>query len=529
VAARRSSAWPLAGILLLGTTLDSIGLWWGLPNQTDAWAADELSPWDVFESAEQRFSGGWFRPYPPLHYYVLALVQLPVWLAIWWGATTLTDPATYTVLFVLVRLTSVAMATATVWLVYACGRQLGGEGRAAAAALMTALVLPLVYYAKVANVDGPAVFWSMLALWCCLRALETGEARYYVGLGAAAACAVATKDQTFALVLAMPLGLALVEYRRRRMAGASTGWRAAFGGRRVVGAWLVAVGLLILLENPFFNWDGLRARLDLLPELPRGWEQVPNTPAGHVRLAAIAAAHVRFSLGWPFFVLVVAGIVWTLRRWREERRALAVLAPMVSYWVAFVMPVRYVFDRYLLPVTVMSTLFGGVALEALWRWRRWRPLGPLLAAASVAYTLAYTLSVDWLMLADARYAAERWLAAHVPRGARIAAVGFQTYLPRLRAFEAMYLLEPTAGAIEAARADYVVVTSAFGEERFAGRPDAVDGFSRLRSGALGYVAVFRHRGRPWWNFVRFDGIASNLDKINPEIVVYARRPLARAR
>ncbi len=513
----------LLALLTLSALLNSIGLWWGLPQQPEAWAPDELSPGDVFESAQQRFSGGWQRWYPPMHYYVLTLAQLPLFIAIGAGWTTLTDPTTYTGLYVIVRLVSVAMATATVWLLYLCARELDDERTALFAALMTALVLPLVYYAKVANVDGPAVFWYALGLWCYLRALSHHRLRHYLGLALAASAAVATKDQMFGLFAGMPVALAMAQdHARRAQGGAATWWSAVFD-RRMLLAGTAALVSLAVLENVLFNWSGLAARWRWLPDLPKGWELVPNTPAGHLRLLRMGADHVRFSLGWPFFAAVVAGALGSLRHGRREPRRLALLVPLVFYWVLLIMPIRQVTDRYLLPVTVTSTLFGAPVLSGLWTSRRLRPAGAALVSASVLYSFAYASSIDWLMLSDSRYAAERWLAAHVPQGTRIAAIGHRTYHPRLSGYDAHYVPLPEPGAVAGLRAEYVIVTGAYREDRFPNRPLVREFFSRLEDGSLGYVPVWRDKRRPRWSLVRLRGIETNLDKVDAEIVIYYRR------
>lgn len=513
----------LGGVLLASAGANILGLWWGLPRQTEAWAPDELSPWDVYEGARQGFSGGWVRPYPPLHYYVLTLVQLPVFFAVAAGWTSLTDSATYTALYLVIRLTSVVMAAATVALVYACGRELFDEASALASALLAALVAPFVYYAKVANVDGPATFWYVLALWWFVRALRRDRLRDVVGLGVAASCAIATKDQTFALFLPMPLALAVAEYRRMPTETRRPRWLAAVWNRRMAGAGVAAAVTFVALANPIFNGAGLVERARVLRDLPLGWEQVPPTVTGQVRLVGVGLRHLWFSLGTPSFLVGVAGVGLALRRARRDPWPLVLLLLVLSYWVGFVMPVRYVFDRYLLPVAVTLTFFGGHLLASLVRIPRLRPVGVAVAVGVLLYSAAYALSVDWQMLHDARYAAERWMVGHVPPGARVVVIGHKSYAPRLDAFDVHYVADPWAGVVLGLRADYVVVTSAYDERRFPDRPSALEFFSRLRSGELGYVPVARHRGSPPWNLVKFDGIETNLDKINPDVVVYAWR------
>ena len=78
-ALRAAGVWPALPLIIgASLVLNGVALWWGLP--VGYWPPDELTPKDVAVALAQRFSHGWFERYPPFQFYVLALINLPVWL-----------------------------------------------------------------------------------------------------------------------------------------------------------------------------------------------------------------------------------------------------------------------------------------------------------------------------------------------------------------------------------------------------------------------------------------------------------------
>jgi hypothetical protein len=65
----------LWSVLLCSTLLNGCGIWWGL--RGGRWAADEILPLHIFAGLDMKFSGGWSSHYPPMQFYLLALVYSP--------------------------------------------------------------------------------------------------------------------------------------------------------------------------------------------------------------------------------------------------------------------------------------------------------------------------------------------------------------------------------------------------------------------------------------------------------------------
>ena len=155
-------------VLLLSVALNLTALWWGLPAHS-TWAADEIQPSHVLAGLNRGFSRGWYEKYPPLHYYLLTAAYSPALLLDKLGVLNIKRLYGYTLLFVIGRLLSVAMAAGCIFLVYKCGREILDRRAAVLAALVTALLTPFVYYAKIVNLDVPFLFWFLAGIALAVR------------------------------------------------------------------------------------------------------------------------------------------------------------------------------------------------------------------------------------------------------------------------------------------------------------------------------------------------------------------------
>ncbi|HEV7502981.1 MAG TPA: hypothetical protein VGQ33_23345, partial [Vicinamibacteria bacterium] len=191
----------------------------------------------------------------------------------------------------------------------------------------------------------------------------------------------------------------------------------------------------------------------------------------------------------------------------------------------FLLIVLYVYDRFLLPVALVLALFGGLALARLVREPSWARRGAV--AAVLAYGLARTVSVDLLLTRDSRYTVEDWLRREVGSVPLVAAVGPLEYLPRLDGLH-WRRLGPSVVRLAQVRPDVVVVNADYARRADDGTGEKAF-YAALADGSLGYEVALRRRTDPATLIdtagLRRDGpdhIWSNLDKADPEIVVYRR-------
>jgi dolichyl-phosphate-mannose-protein mannosyltransferase len=515
-----SARWALLLVLAGSLILGAWGLRWGLPSEF-GWAPDEVLPADVDGAVAQRFAHGWHSKYPPLHFALLAVASAPVRIAgrtIGWDAARVHDGR-----MTAGRVLSLVMSLGLLIVVYRCGREVGDPVAGVLAAALFASSVPFVYYAKMANLDVPYLFWFALSLLFFLRALRRGRTSDFSLFALSTAAAVATKDQAFALyVLTVPL-LAWEIVRPRRAEGAGDGRPAGRRLMTMLGAGAIAYAVL---SGALVNPGGWLAHVRLIAgPASSTFRMFDRGLGGHVELVWQTARHLVFVLGWPSLLAVLAGLVIAGRERARHRALLATLVPALAYVLFFLLIVLYVYDRFLLPVALVLSLFGGLALALALRARSW--LGRATVAAVLAFGFVRAASVDLLLARDSRYAVEDWLRREAGPGALVAAVGPLEYLPRLDGLH-WRRLGPAASRLAQVHPEVVVVNADYARRADEGTGERAF-YSALDDGSLGYQVALRHRAGPRTlldtDALRREGrdrIWSNLDKVDPEIVVYRR-------
>lgn len=514
-------------LLLLGGCLTAWRIDWGVAG--DAWAPDELTPGLVRWALDARFSGGWHDKYPLMHFVVLSVPVSAFELADRLSILPVFGLEAHTAMLALMRAVSVVMGLGALIGAALCGAEMVGPRRGALGAAALLLTPLFVYYGKTANLDVPSLCFFAWAVLALLRIATRNRLRDYVMLGVAAAASVATKDQMYASVALLPL-VPLVAAARDQQARAW--WRRLAAGlvdARLLWGAAAAAAAFAVFHNVPFNFSGFLAHVKVLYTFP-SLALVPRTAAGYVELTTRTIELFRFALGWPFFVLAAAGIASAVRR-RERRWWLWLLLVPLSSHLTFTLVALYVNDRYLFGGVFVLALFAGAAASDLWDARRWRVAARAAVCLSLAWSFLYAASVNAMMTRDARAAARAWIVARSGIETVVGAVGW--YVP--------YLAPPLRTArlespedVRSRRADLVVVN-----ERFAGRLAAArpSGWQRaiagLRDGSLGYREAFRRRSPiPRWAVLQYEAPfrsdetsdLTNLDKINPETVVYERAP-----
>jgi hypothetical protein len=527
----REQVWPaLRWILAASLILNVAGIWWGLPG--GSWAPDELSPVLVMEGAARWFAHGWFDRYPPFHFYVLTVAFSPLLFLQWLGRIDLSTAAPYALLALISRLVSVAAAVGTLVAVYGCGAQTFGRRAGIFAAATFSLVSPFVYYAKTANLDAPYLFWFGVSLLFYLRLLDTLALRDFIGFAASATIAICTKDQAYGLYLLTPVAIVHRMWRANRDAGIRAPLTRAVLDARLRWAAAVALVLFAACHNLPLNASGFAEHVRYITgggsETYRDFEP---TLAGRAALLRLTVDVVRAALGWPMFLVAAAGVVLALLTPSLRRPAVWLTLPAASYYFGFVNVVLYNYDRFMLPVCLVLSLFAGLAFD---RWlspggrgHAWRAAAGGLVFAS---TMLYAATVDLAMLRDSRYTVEQWLAARVEPTDTVAFVFPRQYYPRLERFNSHEVT--STDQLERERPSYYILNADYGTAEPA---DSQIGrlIAGLQNGDLGYRLVFRFRAPAPWPWMpgaprelvgprNERPITSVLRHINPRYEVFKR-------
>jgi hypothetical protein len=481
----------------------AVGVTWGLPGPS--WAPDEFDGGAVRRALAQRLAGGWSDKYPPLHYAVLGVSAAPV-LAAEQLDLLAPEAGADDVLMLQFRLVSLVMGAGCLALVAVLNGRIGRPAPDWLAVLCAGAFLPFVYYAKAANLEVPYAFWLLLSFVFLADAHRHGRTRDYVALGVAAALAVATKDQAYGFYVLPALHLL---------------WRTRQARLCALGA-VAALLTFLLAHNVAFNPAGFAAHLrELLGPASANYRMFPMSVQGQLGLLAATAECVLLNAGWAGLLLLAAGV--GLRGGAPPAwMGLAVL----SYYATFIAPAGYVYDRFLLPAMLLLAPVAASGARRLAGSRAFGAPGRILAAAVVAVLVWRAVSVDVLLLRDARYDAEAWMAEHAEPGASVGHASMMLYLPRLAGYDRVQLAMTVEQTL-ALRPDFIVVNTEWMRRFEPGTPRRL-WLEWLERGTGPYRLAFRYkdplRGTAFAWTRRFtdrvEDPLTNLDKANPETAIF---------
>jgi hypothetical protein len=291
------------------------------------------------------------------------------------------------------------------------GRALAGPVVGAAASWILALSPVALYYGDFARMYSLFLAFSALALWCLVRALDTGETRYWAGT--AALLVLDTYTHPYGAVVGLVAALAVLAdllQVRERAAWRKPLWAAA---GVVAGTAPLAIGYLVLAS-----------RLDKVPQPPGTAIPKPSLPD----VAAQAGAHF---VGVPraggliaLYLVVCAGLAGvglvTLARAGAGR------AVLVAAWIVLPLGVlavvripnsdnhvRYVIEA--LPLAGIAIAYGAATLG---RYAGWR--GAVTAALAAAALVAVVEGTRGARLSDYRYRGASWAVRKADLGSAAA-------------------------------------------------------------------------------------------------------------
>ena len=510
-------------VVLFSLALNGAGIWYGVPSH-DSWAPDEILPRDVRDGIARRFSHDWCQKSPPLHYYQLALVETPFLVYARVLGLDYYNLRFYSLMILAARFLSLFMGAGIVWLVWKCGLEIDDRRSSLFAAWITALLVPFVYHAKIANVDVPYLFWFMASLLCFLRLLKTQQRKYYLSFPLTAVLAVCTKDQAFGLYVLPIFWLLYTGWRVYKKAAPNpTILRFLFRSTHLYAA-AIAVFTFVLAQNLAFNAHGFLTHLKVITRAPKfGLSWFPNTVAGNISLLELTLGQIRFSLGWPLFIVCVVGTVKALAARSKNVLQISLLLFPVSYLIFYIYVIRYNFARFNLPICFILSFFGGRFLASVWENRaKASRLFRGAAAVVLLYSIVYAASLDFYMIKDSRYAAEKWMKKNVPQGSTIGGAVWWTYAPRLRGYRRVPLELSLASFRELpSKPDYIIVNKDF-NRLFWLNPNPRKFFKDFYRGEERYMVVFQYRTRLSWLPLRQTELTTNINLINPEIIIYKK-------
>lgn len=378
-----------------------------------------------------RFMQGHLDPdffiYPPLYAYGLTVVYAVyyAWGYIGGGFEAPIDVAAswhsyWEPFFLLSRIQSAALGTATVLVIYRMGLRLFDRDTAVVSAFLLALAFLHARDSHFGTVDVAVTLLVLLSIHYLMRARQRPEWRAFVGAGALGGLAMATKYNAALVCVPFAADVALHVFKSR---GARV--RAAFDRRIVFFA--LPLTLVFLIAAPY-SLLGYERFIETVQAIRQGL----GTGAGFADLGDGWTHHarwtLRYGLGVPLLVASLAGLVAAARKdWRQT----LVLCAFPLAFYAMMGSYHWVFARYMVPVVPFLCLFAAVGI--VWMGRQLTSARPGLPRAVVTVGLTIVvlvpsasslLQLDRLLArTDSRVVAARWVREHVPAGSTIAQNG----------------------------------------------------------------------------------------------------------
>ena len=361
-------------------------------------------------------TGGW----PGLSAYVALAGQL-----LCWSWFTVTHPgaganafagyaqAHWDSLFLVGRWIGVLAGVATVALTFRLGAALLGVGGGLAAAFLLALnPLHIQTSQHVADPNLLALLFVLVAALSIVRLTKRAALRDSVMAGAAIGLAAASKYAPLARAPVLVFAHAGTEGRPLARIARALQSRALWIS-------VAAVGIAFFIGSPFTYLDGSTTIRDLSIQRERLLSTSVGETAFPITLPVYLVRKLPGALGWPAYLLSVAGTVVLWRSGRAGRLIVSIpLLLVLVYGLLRVSEARYVLPAFpILYVAAAAALLSAGA----WTASRMRAVGSIrvlapaaLLALGVAWPLpAYVATRASLAMPDSRYAARAWIDAHI--------------------------------------------------------------------------------------------------------------------
>ncbi|MCE5185644.1 MAG: glycosyltransferase family 39 protein [Planctomycetaceae bacterium] len=334
------------------------------------------------------------------------------------------------------RVNVLIMSALTVVFIYLAGRFYYSSSWAGfIAAVCTALTYGFVYYSHTTCVDVPSMLWITAGFYFMLRSTALNKWKDHVAMGAMFAFACATKDPV--LFYAAAFAVAYTGLRLQKLYASSRNWKTSLRGlasRNTLLAIAVFGFLFALLQNiipwPMAYWERMGVWVG-----GRGVKDFNQEFAGYLPQLVGTLRQFYCAIGWPLIAMIVVSLAVTMRK-HLLFNTLAIVFPLVFFYVAVSMQIKMSYIRYYLPIMGLFYLPVGFAAAQVWqqRSRLWSRAALGAGAAGLICSALYCAALVFELARDSRTRTAEWFVQNVSRETPVLSCIRRPYGPKLNRY-----------------------------------------------------------------------------------------------
>ena len=423
-------------IIALISLLYLVGIGWGLPSHISA-VTDTIAPYDTLS-----FFGNYSNPhaasrYPAAQYLILSFVYAVV---LGFGKLTgmigsfsskfpygMKSPEYFiSGMIIAARIVTITMGMIVLLSLRKFKHASLSNFGNIVAILIIGLSGTFTYYARAENVDIPMLCWwavSQASLWAYIF-FDENKKRNLLMAGAAAGLAVATKDAAAVLVLAA--GLIVIFFGVSKVKDATQ-----FASASLLTYFAVAV-----LSQPWRWIEHVKLNNPSGGRIAR-FAQFDNSFSGQIALLNKTFFELVSIVSPVGIALALAGVV-ALMLHRQHRVLIFLVLPCLFYYLIFIMNIRFVYERFLLPIAVATAILAGFGATFL--LQNFRRTGQLMVAMCIVWQLGFGyLPITYAQVFDIKRTLTKTMREEVPAGEAVMWIGDRTYIPNAE-FTSQYTL-----------------------------------------------------------------------------------------
>jgi len=329
-----------------------------------------------------------------------------------------TDPSYF---YLISRLSSVLLGTATIAVVYKLGKTLRSEFTGLFASFFLAVCFMHVRESHFGTPDIAMTFFVVLCVFLCVVATEKVSLKYLGLAGLAGGFAIATK--WIALPVVFPLFISGIMFVNTLHRKSTWNWMKVLITLLTGIVTGIIIGSIQIILNPTPYLGKIEAEFLTAKNLGFLGFQVDTLPGWLFYLKMMF-----YGLGGVLLGLALAGFLIRLVQTIRQRNAtgVLVLSFFITYFLIMGATFHY-FARYALPLIPFMVIFAAEAIGFLQRLKGYPnqyvriSLPLIILGLAIIQPLANSIRLDEILTRmDTRTLAKQWIESSIPEGSKIA-------------------------------------------------------------------------------------------------------------